>query len=214
MTSPKHLWSGDWEHESRAAQSSLPIAPPPIEEPPRPPAPDRPPPRRPSYVGRRIVVLGVLAALVVAGVVWAISSSSSTSSSSSSNSANTSTGPAPGTGLGTGTTPPAATPPPTSPQPGTTTNPTTGAQADSLGLQLALVPVNRVIVKSVVPGSAAALDGIGAGALLLTINGTRVTSPDQVNAILARLPKGARVVLQLVQGSEQLTATIQESSGP
>jgi S1-C subfamily serine protease len=214
MTSPKHLWSGDWEHESRAAQSSLPPAPPPVEEPPRRKPPDERPPARPSYVGRRIIVLSVLAALVLAGVVWAISSSGSNSSSSSSTSAKTSTGPAPRVGTATVPGLGGPIPSPATPQPGTTTNPTTAAQADALGLQLALVPVDRVIVQSVVPGSAAYQVGIGAGALLLTINGQRVTSPDQANAILARLPKGSQVVLQLVQGSAQITARIQESNGP
>jgi S1-C subfamily serine protease len=85
---------------------------------------------------------------------------------------------------------------------------------DALGLNLASVPVGRVIVQSVEPGSPADQVGIGAGDLLLSINGMRVTSPDQANSIIARIPKGSQVTLQLVQGSEQIQATIQESNGP
>jgi hypothetical protein len=157
------------------------------------------------------VIVSVAAALVLAGVVWAISSSGSSNTPTATQTnpaaaASTGTGTVPGGTSGTGTSP--------STRPTTPTNPSTGAQADALGLQLALVPVNRVIVRAVVPGSLADQVGIGADDLLLTINGQRVTSPDQANAIIAKLPKGSPVTLQLVQGSQQIEATIQTSNGP
>jgi S1-C subfamily serine protease len=209
MSSPKHLWSGNWEDESQTAQSSLPAPPPPRE----PLPPPEPPPSPPSHL-RRLVVLTVLAALVLVGVVWAITSSGSNTkghSSATTTSAAQQTPTSPAPRAPTATIPGTSPPPPT----GTATGPTTTASAaESLGLQLALVPVNRVIVQAVVPGSAAAQVGIGAGALLLTINGMHVSSPGQANAILAKLPKGSRVTLQLVQGPAQIQATIQESNGP
>lgn len=208
MSSPKHLWSGNWEDESQTAQSSLPAPPPPA-----PPAPAPAPPPAPSTHLRRVVALTVIAALVLVGVVWAITSSGSDTKHPNGRARS---------GATTTTAQQAPTGPSTAPIPGTTpppsttaTSPATSASpADSLGLQLALVPVNRVIVQAVVPGSAADQVGIGADDLLESINGQRVTSPGQANAILAKLPKGSAVTLILVQGSQQIEATIQESNGP
>ena len=208
MSSPKHLWSGDWEHESRSAQSSLPAPPPQAAEPPPPP---EPPASSSTYVRRRIIALTVMSALLLVGVVYALTSGGSDPKT---NANRTTTGVAQGTPTspGVGTVPHVSTGP--QPPTPTTTTSTTTTPADALGLQLALVPVNRVIVQAVVPGSPADQVGIGADDLLLTINGQRVTSPGQANGIIAKLPKGSQVTLTLVQGSEQIQATIQESNGP
>jgi hypothetical protein len=230
MTSPKHLWSGDWEDESEAAQSSLPAPPP--EPPAAPPPPEEPPRATPGLLRPRIVILTLVVLLIAAGAVYALTSGSSnharktdtttnTTGTGTSTGAPTSPSPTqtvpPAFGPGTGTVPgvsPGTPQSPSTPQStGTTATPSSGPQADALGLQLSLVPVDKVVVSAVVPGSLAAQD-IGAGDELLSVNGTKVTSPDQANAIIAKIPKGSVVTLQLVQGSALITATLQESNGP
>jgi membrane-associated protease RseP (regulator of RpoE activity) len=217
MTQPKHLWSGDWERESDAAAREQPS--PPAAPEPREPQPPPQPPRPSTYLTRRLVALTVIAAVVLVAAVWAAtsltdSSNSSSSAPSAGTNAGTSTAGATatqpafptGTGTnGTGTAPPSAT---------SAAPPASASNADSLGLVLQSVPVNHVIVQAVVPGSAAESVGIGAGDQLLSVNGHPVHSPDDVATILGKLPKGSRLTLQLIQGSAQITATIQESGIP
>jgi len=220
MSSPKHLWSGDWEQESATAQSSLP-APPPPQEPPTAPAPE-PGVDAAAILRRRVIALTVVAVLVIVGVVYAVTSGGSGDKTKTGTTAGASASrQVPGLrtptvpGVSPGTPPRTATTPGS--QPPSTTNPATtpsSSAADSLGLRLALVPVSRVVVQSVTPNSLAAQVGIGAGDLLEAINGTRITSPGQAESIISKLPKGSEVTLLLVQGSAQLQATIQVSNGP
>ncbi|MDQ6607075.1 MAG: PDZ domain-containing protein [Actinomycetota bacterium] len=181
MSSPKHLWSGDWERDSASAEADRanhPAPPPaePIELAPSPPAPpsaaartlaaarglggrfdDLRPPRltRPQ---RRMALLVALAALVVAGGAVALSSSG-------------------GSGAGA-----------------------VNASTPWLGLQMESLPVGRVLVAAVVPGSPAARAGVGVGDLVLGINGKTVSSPGDVDSTLAGLRKGDRVKLQIGRG--------------
>ncbi|MDF2435554.1 MAG: hypothetical protein JWP44_5187 [Mucilaginibacter sp.] len=83
-----------------------------------------------------------------------------------------------------------------------------------LGLQLESVPVKRVIVQSVVPGSPADQAGIGAGDLLLSVNGHQVGTPGDVDHILAQLHAGDSVKLQLLQGPVAITAQVQLAQQP
>jgi membrane-associated protease RseP (regulator of RpoE activity) len=225
MTQPKHLWSGDWERESDAAaheQTSVPARAEPQE-----PQPPSEPPRGSTYLTRRVVALTVIAAVVLVAAVWAATSltGSSKSSSSAVNAPATNTGtstagatatqPAFPTGTGTSQSPTSTNGQGTAPPSGAgTAPPATASNADSLGLVLQSVPVDHVIVQAVVPGSAAASVGIGAGSQLLSVNGHPVHSPDDVATILGKLPKGSKLTLQLIQGSAQVTATIQESGIP
>jgi S1-C subfamily serine protease len=83
-----------------------------------------------------------------------------------------------------------------------------------LGMNLQNVPVNRVIVESVVPGSPADQAGIGPGDLLLSVNGQQVGSPADVDRILAGLHPGDSVTLQLQQGPVAITAQVQLADPP
>jgi S1-C subfamily serine protease len=77
-----------------------------------------------------------------------------------------------------------------------------------LGLVLQSVPVDRVIVQAVVPGSPADQAGIGASDTLLSVNGHQITSPGQVDNILSHLHQGSTVTLQLDQGPVAMTVGI------
>ncbi len=74
-----------------------------------------------------------------------------------------------------------------------------------LGLQMESLPVGRVLVASVVPGSPADRAGVGAGDLILGINGNAVSSPGDVDSTLAGLRKGDRVKLQIGRGPLKFT---------
>jgi S1-C subfamily serine protease len=217
MSSPKHLWSGDWERESAASAPVESPAPPAAE--PADPGPPEPSPWRP-----RRGVLAVAVVLVAAIVGVAIASAvggggnrpSVTITGETTPTAVTpfgfgQTGPgqtAPGTGTGTSTGPTATAPT------GTATSPAPPPGASTLGLVLQSLPGNRVSVQAVVPGSPAAQAGIGAGDVLLSVNGRAVSSASQVQALLARLPKGSPVTMHLIQGSSSLTVQIQLSGSP
>ncbi len=186
MSSPKHLWSGDWERDSASAaadRANVPLpAPAPAEPAPVAPPPPRPPSRltrtlaavralgarlgdlrlRPRQ--RRLALLVALAALVIVGGAIALNSS----------------------GGGSG---PAAV----------------NASTPWLGLQMESLPVNRVLVAGVTPGSPADRAGVGVGDLILGVNGKSVSSPGDVDAALARLRAGDKVKLQIGRGPVSFT---------
>ncbi len=70
-----------------------------------------------------------------------------------------------------------------------------------LGLQMESLPVDRVLVASVVPGSPADHAGVGVGDLILGINGRPVKSPGDVDSLLSGLRAGDRVQLQIGRGN-------------
>lgn len=190
MPSPKHLWSGDWERESAAAAAArdaserpaaparpAPVDPAPPEPlpPPRPrvtPRPARPTPSPGSWLGRRVLLVSILGALVLVGTVWALSSGGNTSTASQG-----------------------------------------GGGQPYLGMNLQSVPVDRVLVQSVVPGSPADQAGIGPGDLLLSVDGHAVSSPGDVYHILSGLQPGDAVTLRLQQGPVSITAQVQLAAG-
>jgi S1-C subfamily serine protease len=93
-----------------------------------------------------------------------------------------------------------------------------GASTPWLGLQMESLPVDRVLVASVVPGSPADRAGVGVGDLILGINGRPMKSPGDVDSLLAGLRAGDRVQLQIGRGhatfSLPATLTTQPASYP
>jgi PDZ domain-containing protein len=184
MSSPKHLWSGDWERESASAaadRANLPVPAPAEPAPIAPPAPAPPsglrralaavrahlghlrlPRLRPRQ--RRAALLVALAALVIVGGAVALGSSGGSS------------GPA-----------------------------AVNASTPWLGLQMESLPVNRVLVAGVTPGSPADRAGVGVGDLILGVNGKPVSSPGDVDSALAGLRAGDRVKLQIGRGPVSFT---------
>jgi membrane-associated protease RseP (regulator of RpoE activity) len=196
MSSPKHLWSGDWERESASAaadRANLPVPAPAEPAPVAPPSPAPPsglrralaavralgarlgdlrlPRLRPRQ--RRAALLVALAALVIAGGAVALNSS----------------------GAGSG---PVAV----------------NASTPWLGLQMASLPVNRVLVAGVTPGSPADRAGVGVGDLILGVNGKPVSSPGDVDAALAGLRAGDRVKLQIGRGPLTFTVPAKLTARP
>jgi S1-C subfamily serine protease len=77
---------------------------------------------------------------------------------------------------------------------------TVNASTPWLGLRMESLPVGRVLVAAVVPGSPADRAGVGVGDLVLGVNGKPVTSPGDVDSALAGLRAGDRVKLQIGRG--------------
>ncbi|WP_221792176.1 Do family serine endopeptidase [Aquisediminimonas sediminicola] len=75
--------------------------------------------------------------------------------------------------------------------------------AQSLGL-----PKNQgEIVQQVVPGQAAAKAGIQQGDVILTVNGRTVTPDETLSFIVANLPVGTKVPIELLRGGERKAVT-------
>ena len=175
MSSPKHLWAGDWEQESAAAAEALAnsrahtpdkrSAEPELESPPRRTSPARtaPPPaattrtprRRPRIPAPRpqVVLLSVLVLLLLAGAAYGLSA------------------------LG-------------------------GSRASTvhgtpwLGARLQDWPAGGALVSSVTPGGAAASAGLKPGDVIVQIEGRPVTAAVNVSGAVGALSVGDR--LQLV----------------
>jgi S1-C subfamily serine protease len=74
-----------------------------------------------------------------------------------------------------------------------------------LGVQLESVPVNRVLVDGVVPGSPADRAGIGPGDVIVAVNGKAVGSPGDVDADLSGLHAGNTVSVAVKRGPQTFT---------
>jgi membrane-associated protease RseP (regulator of RpoE activity) len=215
--SPKHLWSGDWERESDLiAPSGAPTSSATVADESTRTREGKLPAGRSPRRGKRTSTLIVITVLVLAAAVWAIGSIAGSFTGSAKSTAkqrstdiasSTSTSSSASSGVATG---PATPTPKASPR----VPPTSQSHADALGLELASAPGDRVTVKAVVPGSPANAVGIDAGDQLVTINGQHVTFSSQVDGILDKLPLGTLVTLQLIRGSAQITAQIEETGIP
>jgi serine protease Do len=75
--------------------------------------------------------------------------------------------------------------------------------AESLGL-----PKNRgEFIGQVVPGEAAAKAGIRAGDVVVKVNGEEVTPDNTLSFIVANLPVGSKVPIELIRGGKRMTVT-------
>ena len=193
MSSPKHLWSGDWERESAAVSEEMGRRPrrAPSERPPEPPVtpetvkrgpapPDEPrPARRPPALRRpaipRIrpaaaIALAALVILVAAGYGLSRVVGGSSSAQPTSMSANQGGGP-----------------------------------IDWLGMQIEAVPPGTVVIATVGPGSAAELAGLEPGDVLMAVNGRPINGTSDIRAAISGLHPGDGVDIQVSRGSTQLS---------
>jgi hypothetical protein len=195
MTSPRHLWSGDWQRESAAAADELASRQVPTEELPEPPAPSPPKPSTPSLAARFVArmrglrphgaVLLAIAMLLSAGAGFAAVSL-----------ARGGDGGSPATG-----TPPAAS------------TPARAAAPAWLGVDTIDLPTaSGVTVVDVVPGSPADAAGLQPGDVITQINGQAIQTPSDLQSALAGMRAGQRVEIQYQRGPS--TATTQATLAP
>ena len=183
MTSPRHLWSGDWQRESAAAADELAARRRPPEEPVVASRPNPARPATPSVAARALArirglrvrgpVLVALAMLVSGAVAYAAVSSV----------------------VGSGGGGSSATGKPVASSPAKATAPAW------LGVEtMNFPPANGVMVVDVVPGSPADLAGIEPGDVITQIGNRPVQAPTDVESALAGMHAGQRVKIQYEQG--------------
>jgi membrane-associated protease RseP (regulator of RpoE activity) len=80
-----------------------------------------------------------------------------------------------------------------------------GRSGPWLGVQLQSVPVNQVLVDGVTPGSPADQAGIGAGDVIVAVNGKPVASPGDVDAALGGMHVGQTVAVSVERGPLSFT---------
>jgi hypothetical protein len=197
MSSPRHLWSGDWQQDSaalaeeRARRRAQPEAP---VEPPEPETsgtsssargltllrrllvrlahmnlrPRLAQPRARRRPILRVAVLVAIAALLVAGAAYGLSALGGSGGSGSVTAAS--------------------------------------GSRPFLGVQTQSVPVGRVLISAVVPGSPADRAGLGAGDVVNEIDNRPIASPGDVEAVIAGLHPGDSVRIQVQRGPLTYTA--------
>lgn len=180
MTSPKHLWSGDWEHESAALSEDLAgrgpsaLEPAPATEPPpaRPPESPRPAPRRPVPRLSPALAIALATILVLAAAGFGISRLVGASSSSADGSASVSQASGP---------------------------------IDWLGMQIEGIQPGTVVIATVAPGSAGERAGLEPGDVLTTVNGRPINATGDIGSAISGLRPGDGVTIQVSRGSTRLS---------
>lgn len=208
MSGPKHLWSGDWESESRRPAVTRP--------------PDDQPEVAPEHAHRTgfsrsqlLVALGagVAAAAVTVALALTLGGSHrptphgghSASASTTSPGARSQPGKSGGGGLSTTT--PSATCAPTSASCSagtTTTPPVSGPSADWMGMQIITSP-GGVVVNTVRLGSPADLAGFEPGDQIESVDGHLIGSVPELRSDTDAVRIGGPVTIDVMRSSVQLS---------
>ncbi|HET9074201.1 MAG TPA: PDZ domain-containing protein [Solirubrobacteraceae bacterium] len=216
MSSPKHLWSGDWERESDARTV------PPGELTPDPgthlagPAPVRAEPLPPRVRSRRRLPrrlslgLAGLCILIVAAVGVALGTGGASPGRS-----HRAAGllPAPQSPLTPSPASPAAPPASTAAAPTQTVPVRLGPAYTWLGMQISETPAG-LTVATVAMNSAGDLAGVNPGDVIEAVNGRTVASPGTLRSITAALPLGHPVSLTVNRGSTSVQLSARLSDRP
>ena len=190
MSGPKHLWSGDWQHESAAASDELadrrPKAPDPEPTATRP----RPPARKQPGRTRRVLLIALPVVLVLAVGAWALTSLGGSS------------GPRPSTAAGQpslpGTTPsfsPSATVPTV---PSVTPASNLPRPVYWLGMEVQTVPPGAAVIETVGQSSPA---GLAPGDVIVSVNNRPINGTSDIARAIQGLGAGDVVPLQVSHGS-------------
>jgi hypothetical protein len=207
MSAPKHLWSGDWEDDSAEAsrerarrRGQLPPPPPEPERPvavaPLPPRREPPPhrepppePPRPSAPPRERTPLPRPRTATVLITLLAVLVLAGAAYGLSALG-------------GSGGTPVA----------------TVAKNTPWLGFNMETLPVNRVMIVAVTPGSPADRAGLGPGDVLISVNSHPIASPGDVTAVISQLHPGDRVAIVVQRGpltySTKVTVAAQPAGYP
>jgi C-terminal processing protease CtpA/Prc len=198
MSSPRHLWSGDWQRDSDEAARER-AGRRPFSEQQTVEAPAPPPRKHTSTVYQRalawlhdtrrrfsarsrsaaprlrtVLAVGLIALLAAAGaygVTRVVNSSSSSAAAVS-------------------------------------------RPAAWLGVQMQSLPVDRVLVSAVVPGGPADRAGLGPGDIITQIDNQPVTTPGDVDAAISGLHPGDKVQIVIERGLQLYTTTARLAARP
>lgn len=191
MTSPRHLWSGDWIRDSATAEEELarqraqprPVAQRPVQAPPAPAPPstdaDRPPPKPARARRHRRLARARLAGLLV--LVVAV-----------------------GTGIAVVTDPFGTG----QPSPGSA-SPQFQPPEPWLGLTTTGSPTQQgAVVTHVVPGGPSDQAGLVQGDVITAVNAQPIVRPSDINSVVDSQLVGAEVLLQVDRGGSLQTVGV------
>lgn len=82
------------------------------------------------------------------------------------------------------------------------------AQLPFLGVETQSLPGGAVLVDGVVPGSPAAVAGLGPGDVIVALAGHAVSSPAGLETLLTRMHAGERVRLRIQRGGAYLDVEV------
>ncbi len=199
MSGPKHLWSGDWQNESRQPAAQLPPAP--AQEPEPEPSPT---PARGRFTRQQFVIaLGTGVATAAVAITLIVTLGGGQKPSPHHRPTSASTGPsAPaqqqgsgGGGLNNSPTQNSQTAP---------VKTITGPSANWMGMQI-VTSSSGVVVSTVKIGSAADQAGFEPGDQIETIDGHVVGSVSELRPDTAAIKIGAPVTIAVMRSSVQLT---------
>ena len=207
MSGPKHLWSGDWQHESATVSEELADrrAKPRDREPPISPAPRTLARRRAVPVLRRpglrhwLPIVLAAALLLAAGAYGLTALLGSSGSPASTTAGGSLVAPAATPGRSPG--PSAATPSGPSVSPAATTASPPSRPVSWLGMEIATLPPGAAVVETVRLGSEGELAGLEPGDVIVAINNRRITAAGDIGAAIQGLRAGDLVTLQISRGS-------------
>jgi S1-C subfamily serine protease len=198
MGGPKHLWSGDWEHESAQATDELNVRLP--LQPDQPAAAEPEPPRRPRRHLTLRQMTACLAAFVVVGVGVAVAldqggstkhprPKAQTIPSVTAQPPTTSTGPTGGIALT---------------QPSAPTRVANTPSANWMGMHIVTSPLGAV-VNTLAAGSGGQTAGVEPGDVITAIDNTPINSATEIRAAVAKIALGNRLEITIERGSTILT---------
>jgi membrane-associated protease RseP (regulator of RpoE activity) len=204
MTGPKHLWSGNWQEESRQPDAAPP-------EPVRSAVPARPDPipvRRPGRPMWRALLPTVAVVLLVA-VALAELLPSGRSGDVHHGATTPSASVIPNSTIPNSPAPSPVVPNPTTP-PGTTI---IGRTVTWLGMQISTVENVGVVIQTVQLGSPADAAGLDPGDIIESVNHHSISAANQLRSAVRGLKAGDAVQISVDRGST-LFATVADFAGP
>ncbi len=83
-----------------------------------------------------------------------------------------------------------------------------------LGVELESLPINRVVITAVVPGGPADASGLGPGDVITSVNNRPIEMPGDVTAAVAGMHPGDRVQVQIQRGGLPLAAQVKLAARP
>lgn len=208
MSGPKHLWSGDWESESRQPAAPQPPA---VDQEPEPePASDPSPGRFTRQQFAIALGTGVATAAVAIALIFTLGGGQTPTPHHRASTASTAPGapaqPQTSGGRGLNNTPAQSAQ--------TTTVPTvTGPSATWMGMQIVTSPAG-VVVSTVKLGSPADQAGFEPGDQIQSVDGHIIGSVAELEPDTSALKVGSEVTIQVMRSSVQLTSSLPMTQHP
>lgn len=208
MSGPKHLWSGDWESESRQPAAPKPPA---VDQEPEPqPVPSPSPGRFTRQQFAIAMGTGVATAAVAIALIFTLGGGQKPAPQHRASTASTAPGapaqPQTSGGGGLNNTPTQSSQ--------TTTVPTvTGPSATWMGMQIVTSPAG-VVVSTVKLGSPADQAGFEPGDQIQSVDGHIIGSVSELEPDTSGLKVGSEVTIQVMRSSVQLTSSLPMTQHP